>query len=89
MDIISTKKTNTKAVNVTNTGSINCHREKVIHKIYCYILDTVSLAIILLLVIICYHYIKHSVKVLTVNIQINTLTQCLLVFNKKELFCSY
>ena len=62
MDIISTKKTNTKAANVTSTGSINCHRKKVIYKIYCYILDTVSLAIILLLVITCYHYIKHRSK---------------------------
>ena len=60
MDIVSTKKTNTIATNV----SINCHTNKVRYKTDCYILNTVSLTIILLLIItiIGYHYAKHSSK---------------------------
>ena len=56
MDIVSTKKTNTIATNV----SINCHTEKVRYKIDCYILHAVLLAIIILLIItiICYYYAK-------------------------------
>ena len=50
MDIVSTKKTDTIATNITKS----CHSKKVID---CYILETVLLGIILLLiiVIICYH----------------------------------
>ena len=57
MDIVSTKKTNTIATNV----SINCHTKKV--REY-YILHIVLLAIILLLIItiIFYYYIKHRSK---------------------------
>ena len=44
MDIVSTKNTNTIATNI----SINCHNKKVRHKIDCYILHTLLLAIILL-----------------------------------------
>ena len=53
MDNLSTKKTNTIAINVTSTASINCHSKKVR---YCYILHTVLLVITLLLIItsICY-----------------------------------
>ena len=52
VDIVSTKTTN-----LTSTPSINCHSMKVKD---CYILDTVLLAIILLLINItfCYHYAK-------------------------------
>ena len=54
MDIVSTKNTN-----VTSNVSINCHRIKVRD---CYNLQTVLLAIILLLTIIifCYHYAKQT-----------------------------
>ena len=38
MNIVSTKKTNTIATNVTSTASINCHSKKVRD---CYILHTV------------------------------------------------
>ena len=57
MNIVSTKKTNTIATNV----SINCHTKKV--REY-YILHIVLLAIILLLIItiISYYYIKHRSK---------------------------
>ena len=59
MDIVSTKKTNTIATNVTSTDSINCHSKKVSG---CYVLHTVLLAIILLLIItiICYLYAKQK-----------------------------
>ena len=59
MDIVSTKKTNTIATNVTSTASINCHSKKVSG---CYVLHTVLLAIILLLIItiICYLYAKQK-----------------------------
>ena len=58
MDIVSTKKTNTIATNVTSTASINCHK-KVKN---CYILNTVLLMIILLLIIaiICHYYAKQK-----------------------------
>ena len=46
MDIVSTKKTNTIAKNVTSTALINCHSKKVRD---CYIFHTVLLVIILLL----------------------------------------
>ena len=61
MDIVSTKKVNTIATNVTNTFSINWHSKKVRD---CYILHRVVLAIILLLIntIICYHYAKRRSK---------------------------
>ena len=57
MDIVSTKKRNTIARNV----SINSDDKKVRYKIDCCILDTVLLVITLLLVItiICYHYAKN------------------------------
>ena len=65
MDIISRKKTNSTATNVTSTASVNCYSKKIK---YCYILQTVLLVIILLLMIniICYHYAKQET--------INTLT---------------
>ena len=52
MDIVSTKKTNTIAWNVTK----NCHSKKARCKIDCYILHPVLLVIILILIItiICY-----------------------------------
>ena len=63
MDIVSTKMTDTIATNV----SINCDTKKVT-----YSLHTVFLAIILLLIIIfiCYHYLKYRSK----QEGINTLT---------------
>ena len=66
MDIVSTKKTNTIATNITNTASINCHCKKVRD---CYILHTVLLVTILPLIItiICYHYAKQkSIYTLTI-----------------------
>ena len=56
-DIVSTKKTNNIATNLT--ASINCHSKKVRES---YILHTVLLMIILLLIItiICYHYAKQK-----------------------------
>ena len=64
MDIVPTKTTNTVAINVTTTASINCHSKKVRCKIDCYIFYTALLEIILLLTItiICYHYEKHRSK---------------------------
>ena len=55
MDIVSTKKANTIATNL----SINCYNEKIRG---CYILHRVLLVIILLLIIaiICYHYAKRK-----------------------------
>ena len=54
IDILSSKKANTIATNVTGTASIICHSKKVRD---CYILDTVLIVIILLLIItiICYY----------------------------------
>ena len=65
MDIVSTKMTNTIAINVTK----NCHSKKVRA---CYILHIVLLGIVLVLIIIiiCYHYAKHGSK----QKGINTLT---------------
>ena len=59
MDNFSTKNTNTVAINVKSTASINWHSKKVRD---CYILHTVLLAIILILIftIICYHYAKQK-----------------------------
>ena len=59
MDTIITKKTNTIATNVTSTVSINFRGEKVID---CYILQTVVLAIMLLLVIniVCYYFANQK-----------------------------
>ena len=59
MDIVSTKKTNTIATNVTSTASKNCHSKKVRD---CYILRIVLLMMKLLLIItiICYHYVKRK-----------------------------
>ena len=51
MDILSTKKTNATATNV----SINCYNEKIRYKIDCYISHTVLLPIILLLTITNYY----------------------------------
>ena len=48
VDVVSAKRTNTIATNV----SINCHSKKVKYKIDCYILQTVLLVITLLLIII-------------------------------------
>ena len=58
MDIVSTKKIDTIAKNVTSTASISCHSKKVRD---CYILHIVLLTIILLLIIaiICYCYGKQ------------------------------
>ena len=60
MDIVSTKMTNTLAMNV----SINFYDKKVTYKIHCYILYTVFLVIILQLIItiICYHSTKNRSK---------------------------
>ena len=58
MDIVLTKMTNTIAATV----SINCHSEKVKYKIDSYILHTLLLAIILLLIIVCYHYANYGSK---------------------------
>ena len=60
MGIVSTKKANAIATNVTSTASINCYSKKVRN---CYILDTALIVIILLLIItiICYRY-KEKVK---------------------------
>ena len=66
MHIISTKKANTIAANVTSTASINCHRKQLRD---CYSLHTVLLVIIFLLIIttICYHYAKQkSIDALTI-----------------------
>ena len=59
LDIVSTKKTNTIATNVTNTASINCHSKKVRHH---YILHTVVLVIILplMVIVICYYCSKQK-----------------------------
>ena len=59
MDIVSTKKKNTIAANVTGTASINCHSKNVR---YCCILHTVLLVNILLLItiIICCYYAKQK-----------------------------
>ena len=59
LDIVSTKKTNTIATNVTSTASINCHSKKVRHYS---ILHTVVLVIILLLmiIVICYYCSKQK-----------------------------
>ena len=63
VDIVSTKKTNTIATNVTSTAWINCQSKKVRD---CYILHTILSTIILLLIItvICYYYVKqkHNMK---------------------------
>ena len=61
MAIVSTKMTDTIATNVMSTASINYHSKKVRD---CYVLHTVLLGIILLLIItiICYHYVKHRSK---------------------------
>ena len=48
VDVVSAKRTNTIATNV----SINCHSKKVKYKIDSYILQTVLLVITLLLIII-------------------------------------
>ena len=66
MDIVSTKKTDNTATNVTSTTSINCHSKKVKDH---YIFHTVLLVIILLLIItiICCHYAKQkSIDALTI-----------------------
>ena len=59
MDIVSTRKKNTIAANVTGTASINCHSKNVR---YCYILHTVLLVNILLLItiIICCYFAKQK-----------------------------
>ena len=59
MDTIITKNTNNIATNVTSTVSINCHGKKVRD---CYILQTVVLAIVLLLVIniVCYYFANQK-----------------------------
>ena len=60
VDIVSIKKTNTIARNVTK----NCHSKKVRYKIDLYILHTVLLVIVLLLIItiICYYDLNHRSK---------------------------
>ena len=59
MDIVSSKKTNNIATNVTSTALINCHSKKVRD---CHTLHTVLLAIILqsIIIVICYHYAKQK-----------------------------
>ena len=58
LTIYQQKQTNTIATSFMSTASINYHSKKVR---YCHILNTVLLAIILLLLftIICYHYAKQ------------------------------
>ena len=48
--------------NIATNLSVNCHAKKVRYKIDCYILNTVLLAIILLLMIniICCYYAKQK-----------------------------
>ena len=63
IDKVLIKKTNTIVTNVTSTASINCHSIKVRDILnLCYVLHTVSLAIIwlLVIVIIWYHYAKQE-----------------------------
>ena len=57
VDIVSTKKTNTIAIKVMSTVSINCHSKKVRD---CYILHTILLVIILLLIITIFAIIMQS-----------------------------
>ena len=59
MDIVSAKMTN-----AISFVSIKCYNKKARYKIDCYILHIVLLTIILLLIItiICYHYAKHRSK---------------------------
>ena len=69
LDIVTTKMANAITTNVTYTSSINFNSKKVRD---CYMLHTVLLAVRLLLIItiICYHYVKHKSK----QKYINTLT---------------
>ena len=59
IDTLSTKKANTIATSVPSTASTNWHSKKVRD---CYILQTVSLVIILplMIIIICYYYAKQK-----------------------------
>ena len=77
IDIISTKKTNTIATNVTSTASINWHSNIVRD---CYILHTVLLVIILILAstIICFYYAKEkcTIKKLENEFRIKNCASC-------------
>ena len=57
MDRLLTKNTNTIATNVTSTVSINWHSKKVRD---CFILRTVSVAIILIITITCCYYSEQK-----------------------------
>ena len=66
LDIVSTKKINTIAANVTSTASINCGNKRLLD---CYNLPRVLLATVLLLIIIIvgYHYEKQkTIDLLTI-----------------------
>ena len=80
IDIVSNKKINTIATNM----SINCHSNKVRCKIDCYILHTVLLAIILLLVItiICYHCVKLKSKLKQSYCRANNIKWKIINFKK-------
>ena len=73
IDNLSTKKTNTKSINVTSTSLINCHSKK---ERDCYILHTVLLTILLLLILLftIYYYLlslcktrRYSIKLKIMN----------------------
>ena len=73
MDIVSTRKKNTIAANVTGTASINCHSKNVR---YCYILHTVLSVNILLLIILLFAVIMQNKKV-QYKMEINELEKSL------------
>ena len=51
MDIVSTKKANTVAINVSSSATINCFSKKV---------SLLLIIVLLIIIIICYHYAKQK-----------------------------
>ena len=51
MDIVSTKKTNIVAINVSSSATINCFSKKV---------SLLLIIVLLIIIIICYHYAKQK-----------------------------